>query len=177
MTKIWSPYDVEKSPLDRVLLDQAPALAAGIEPALTEPERPERVFGDALDATPPGADPNRTCVVHFQRGILEQLSPAAVMELELPLLGGRYRLLINEVMGSIAQGRVLRGRLLEDGRCRASTITLGEDRAYGTLVAPRGILEFEAKGSVAWLFVTPHRPAPPRRRAWLLPKHGSSQVG
>lgn len=166
-----------KSPLDRVLLDQAPALAAGSESAAPGAPGSERVFGDTLDATPPGGDPARTRAVRFQRGILEQLGRGAVLELQLPLLEGRYRLLITEVLGSISQGRVLRGRLLEDGRCRESTITLGEDRAYGTLVAPKGILEFEARGSVAWLFVTSDRRTHPRRRAWLLPKHGSSQVG
>lgn len=165
-----------KSLLDRILLDQAPALAASPDPVADDGSGGTKVFGAALDAIPPGADPARTCIVRFQRGILEQLRRAAVLELDLPQLGGRYRLLIREVLGSISEGRVLRGRLLEDGLCRDSTITLGTDRAYGTLVAPSGTLEFEAKGSVAWIIVTPHRRRPRPRRAWLLPKSGSSQV-
>jgi len=176
MTNAWSRNDVAKSPLDRALLDQAPALAAGRPSAADDGPVAERVFGDILDATPPGADPIRTRMVRFQRGILEQLGRGAVLELDLPLLNRRHRLLVTEVLGSITQGRVLRGRLLEDGHCRESTITLGRDRAYGTLVAPGSTLEFEARGNVAWLFVTPHQRPTLRRRAWLLPKSGSSQV-
>ena len=162
-----------KSYLDRVLLDQAPALAEGRTLAPEGVVESEWIFGEPLDPPPAGKNPNRTHKVRFQRGILEQLGRGAVLELDLPLLGGRYRLQIDEVLGSVAQGRVLRGRLLEDGHCRESTITLGTDRAYGTLVAPGGTLEFEAKGSVAWLFVTPQQRVTLRRRAWLLPKSSS----
>lgn len=165
-----------KSHLDRVLLDQAPALTAGRDSAAEDPAGATRLFGEVIDAPPRDADPVRTHVVRFQRGILEQLRRGTVLELDLPPLEGRYRLLITETLGSISEGRVLRGRLLEDGRCRESTITLGIDRAYGTLLAPHGTLEFEARGSVAWIIVKPQRSAPPRRRAWLLPKRGSSQV-
>lgn len=165
-----------KSPLDRVLLNQAPALAAGPATAEQDASGRSELFGEAIDALPPGADPSRTCMVRFQPGILEQLRRGAVLEFELPPLEGRYRLLISEVLGSITEGRVLRGRLLEDGLCRESTITLGTDRAYGTLVAPGGTLEFEAKGRTARVVMTPHRRSPRRRRAWLLPKSGSNQV-
>lgn len=173
-----------KSPLDKLLLEQAPALACPGAEALRDtgrrnatgdgPADGEALFGDVLQ-TAPGSEPGRTAVVQFRRALLEVLQRGSILPLQLPLLGGRHHLLVTEVAGQIAHGRVLHGRLQEEGEGRLSTITLGPDRVYGTLEAAQGTLEFEARGGIAHLFVTPRRLPPLRRRAWLLPRKGSSQ--
>lgn len=101
------------------------------------------------------------------------MRPGAVLVIRVPLLGGTCRLLATDVVAGTAEGTVIRGRVLEDPQSRVSTLTLGSERVYGSLLTPRGTLELEARGDIAWVFVTPFSDSGHERRAWLLPRNSS----
>lgn len=166
------------SAIDKLLRTQAPARLWGDD--LKACSTPDAVFGQPIegdfgDARDGSSRNRRTLMVHFNRAPLDTTRRGSVLVLQLPLLGGPCRLLATDVTGSIAAGRVLTGRVLEDPQCRTSTLTLGPDQVYGTIITARGMLELEARGTVAWIFITPASGPPAENQAWLLPR-GNSQA-
>lgn len=168
------------SSIDKLLRAQAPALLQG--PSARPCAMPEAIFGEPIEDDSrsasrgthgSGRHTGRIRRLRFHRAPLDAMRPGAVLVIRVPLLGGTCRLLATDVVGSIREGRVLRGRILEDPQARPSTLTLGPDRVYGTLVTPRGTLELEARGDVAWVFVTPNTGSRQVQRAWLLPRNSS----
>lgn len=165
------------SSIEKLLRAQPPAL-------LQRPHRqrctvPEAVFGEPVDDAAHDLrhgskhQPGHVQRLRFNRAPLDAMRPGAVLVIRVPLLGGTCRLQAIDVVGDIVEGRVLRGRVLEDPQLRASTLTLGKERVYGTLVTPLGTLELEARDDIAWIFVSPHSEPGCEQRAWLLPGNSS----